>query len=57
MATTEVDRPQVIALPNGEKVTPMFSPREMDRRLAALRALLAELDVEAALFTSYHNVN
>jgi creatinase len=57
MATTQVDRPQVIQLPNGEKVTPMFSPREMERRLGALRTLLGELDVEAALFTSYHNVN
>jgi creatinase len=57
MATTALDRPQVISLPNGEKVTPMFSPQEMDRRLARLRALMAELDLEAVLFTSYHNIN
>jgi creatinase len=57
MSTTALDRPQIISLPNGEKVTPMFSPREMDRRLANLRALMAELDVDAVLFTSYHNVN
>ncbi len=57
MSTTALDRPQVISLPNGEKVTPMFSPQEMDRRLARLRALMAELDLEAVLFTSYHNIN
>ena len=57
MSTTAVDRPQVISLPNGEKVTPMFSPQEMDRRLARLRTLMAELDLEAVLFTSYHNIN
>jgi creatinase len=57
MATEQVERAQVIELPNGEKVTPMFSPREMERRLGALRVLMGELDVEAVLFTSYHNVN
>ncbi|HET6869750.1 MAG TPA: aminopeptidase P family protein [Solirubrobacteraceae bacterium] len=57
MATTAVDRPQVINLPNGEKVAPMFSPQEMDRRLARVRALMAELDLDAVLFTSYHNIN
>lgn len=57
MSTTALDRPQVISLPNGEKVTPMFSSEEMDRRLARLRALMAELDLEAVLFTSYHNIN
>lgn len=57
MASTHVDRPQVIELPNGEKVTPMFSPQEMERRLGGLRSLLRELDLEAALFTSYHNIN
>ena len=57
MSTTALDRPQVISLPNGEKVTPMFSSEEMDRRLARLRVLMAELDLEAVLFTSYHNIN
>jgi creatinase len=57
MSSTAIDRPQVISLPNGEKVIPMFSPGEMERRLGALRALMAELDVEAVLFTSYHNIN
>ena len=57
MAVAEIDRPQTVRLPNGERVTPMFSPQEMERRLGALRALMVELDVEAALFTSYHNIN
>jgi len=57
VSSTAIDRPQVMRLPNGEKVTPMFSPGEMDRRLSALRSLMEELDLEAALFTSYHNIN
>ncbi len=57
MSSTAIERPQVVRLPNGAKATPMFSPSEMDRRLSALRALMGELDVEAALFTSYHNIN
>jgi creatinase len=44
-------------LPNGEKVTPMFSPGEMDRRLSALRGLMEELHLDGVLFTSYHNIN
>ena len=57
MAVSQIDRPQVIELPNGEKVTPMFSAAEMERRLSKLRGLMAELGVDATLFTSYHNVN
>ena len=57
MSSTAIDRPRVMRLPNGEKVTPMFSPGEMDRRLSALRTLMEELDLDAALFTSYHNIN
>jgi creatinase len=55
--STATDRPQVIDLPNGERVPPMFSPAEMERRLSALRALMGELELEAVLFTSYHNIN
>jgi creatinase len=51
------DRPQLIHLPNGSPVTPMFSDGEMDRRLALLRGVFAEVGVDAALFTSYHNIN
>jgi creatinase len=51
------ERPQVIQIPNGEPVAPIFSAAEMERRLAGLRGLLASLDLDAALFTSIHNVN
>ncbi len=57
MSSTAMERPQVINLPNGDRVPPMFSPQEMERRLGSLRALMGELDVEAVLFTSYHNIN
>jgi creatinase len=57
VSSTAIDRPSVVRLPNGDKVPPTFSPREMNRRLAALRALMVELDLEAVLFTSYHNIN
>jgi len=57
VSSTAVDRPQVITLPNGEKVAPMFSAEEMERRLGGLRKLMEELRVDAVLFTSYHNIN
>jgi creatinase len=42
---------------NGERVTPTFSPAEMNRRLAGLRTHMAAADIDAVLFTSYHNIN
>lgn len=42
---------------NGERVTPTFSAQEMTSRQSKLRALMAERDVDAVLFTSYHNIN
>lgn len=41
---------------NGEKVKPTFSAGEMTRRQDAVRAMLVERDIDAALFTSYHNI-
>jgi creatinase len=41
---------------NGEKVVPTFSTAEMERRLTAIRAHMAIAGVDAALFTSYHNI-
>ena len=52
-----VERPQVIQIPNGEKVEPMFSAQEMERRLAGLRGLMEQLEVDATLCTSIHNIN
>ena len=48
---------QLKTIPNGEKVKPTFSAEEMDRRLAALRAHMAERQIDACLFTSHHNIN
>ncbi len=42
---------------NGAKVTPTFSLPEMQARLAKLRSAMAESDIDAVIFTSYHNIN
>ncbi|ANG62886.1 creatininase [Marinobacterium aestuarii] len=49
--------PQTLQLPNGEKVRPTFSKAELQSRLDKLRRYMAENDVQAVLFTSYHNIN
>ena len=51
------DRPVLLRLHNGGKVEPTFSAREMNARLLKLRAHMARNDVDAALFTSIHNIN
>ena len=51
------DRPSLITLPNGERVKPMFSDAEMESRLAKLRRLMGEMEVDAALLTSYQNID
>ena len=48
---------QLKTIRNGEKVKPTFSASEMNRRLRALRAHMAERHIDACLFTSYHNIN
>jgi creatinase len=52
-----MDMPQLIEIKNGEKVKGTFSAEEMTARLAKLRAHMAEVGVDFALFTSYHNIN
>ena len=42
---------------NGGKTKGTFSDSEMERRLAALRSMMAAEGMDAALFTSYHNIN
>lgn len=42
---------------NGDAVTPTFSATEMRRRLDAVRKHMAGVGIDAALFTSYHNIN
>ncbi|MEE9333706.1 MAG: aminopeptidase P family protein [Granulosicoccaceae bacterium] len=41
---------------NGAKAKPTFSDAEMQRRQDAVRAYMAEHNIDAALFTSYHNI-
>lgn len=41
---------------NGEKVKPTFSTEEMQRRQDGLRGILADLKLDAAILTSYHNI-
>lgn len=41
---------------NGQKVTPTFSAGEMRRRQDAIRSHMAANGIDAALFTSYHNI-
>ena len=48
-------RPQFYRFHQGDKVLP-FAPAEYDARLAALRAIMADKGVEAAVFTSMHNI-
>ena len=48
---------QLKRIQNGEKVRPTFSADEMKRRLSALRVHMAEKQIDACLFTSYHNIN
>jgi creatinase len=55
--TSQLERPQLLRLPNGERAVPTFSATEMDRRLTLIRGLMGELELDAVLFTSYHNIN
>ncbi|MBZ9799089.1 M24 family metallopeptidase [Mesorhizobium sp. ES1-4] len=41
---------------NGEKAVATFSAAEMTRRQDGLRGILAELKLDAAVLTSYHNI-
>ena len=49
--------PKTIRIKNGEKVNPTFSAQEYANRQAKLRAYLAQNNIDAAVFTSYHNIN
>ena len=42
---------------NGQQVTPTFSATEMERRLTNIRKVMSDLGIDAALFSSYHNIN
>lgn len=49
--------PSIIEIPNGNKVVPTFSDQEMRGRLDKLRSYMAAQDVDAVIFSSYHNIN
>ena len=51
------ERPRLLTLHNGAKVKPTFSAAEMQRRVDGLRAYMDGEGIDAALFTSIHNVN
>ena len=42
---------------NGSPVQLTFSAPEMERRLEGIRKAMADQNIDAALFTSYHNIN
>lgn len=42
---------------NGEKVSSTFSAEEMQRRLGLFRQHMSSADIDAVLFSSYHNIN
>lgn len=50
------NRPAVFTCPNGDKAPLPFPRSEYDRRLAALRALMAARDIPAVLLTSMHTI-
>ncbi|MDF2233195.1 aminopeptidase P family protein [Albimonas sp. CAU 1670] len=50
------DRPESFVRPNGPRAPLPFSEGEYARRIASLRAIMAERGIEAALLTSMHNI-
>ena len=42
---------------NGPKAVPTFAAAEMQRRLDDIRGVMGTAGIDAALFTSYHNIN
>ena len=52
-----IKRPQAINFENGIKDKPTFSPAEMASRNAKLRAHLSADNLDAAVFSSIHNIN
>ncbi|NBF06148.1 M24 family metallopeptidase [Pseudomonas sp. Fl5BN2] len=49
--------PQTLQIRNGEKSPSTFSTKEYARRLNSLRAYMTQHEIDAVLFTSYHNIN
>ncbi|MCK0143116.1 aminopeptidase P family protein [Aliiroseovarius sp. F20344] len=51
-----MSRPQYFVCENGKKAPLPFSDAEYERRLTKLRAIMAARGMEAAVFTSMHNI-
>ncbi|MCV6593498.1 MAG: aminopeptidase P family protein [Silicimonas sp.] len=51
-----MNRPEFFTSHNGEKAPLPFSRAEYDRRLSALRAVMASRDIPVVLLTSMHNI-
>mgnify|MGYP006200420385 FL=1 len=49
--------PQTLRIQNGQKVQSTFSSQEYANRQARLRSHMAAENIDAAIFTSYHNIN
>ncbi|MGY8830500.1 MAG: aminopeptidase P family N-terminal domain-containing protein, partial [Pseudomonadales bacterium] len=49
--------PKTLRIQNGQKVQSTFSAQEYANRQARLRSHMAAEDIDAAIFTSYHNIN
>ena len=50
-----MQRPDFFSLNNGEKAKLPFSEKEYETRLSSLRSLMADLQLDAVVFTSMHN--
>ena len=55
--SANLNMPQTLTIPNGTKVSPTFSKQELENRLKKLRTYMSEMNIDAVLFTSYHNIN
>ena len=47
----------IVTIHNGDKAARVFSDAEIEARLARLRGHMAAENIDAVLFTSYHNIN
>lgn len=56
LKTDATTRPDFFTFHNGEKAPHPFSRGEYDRRLAGLRKIMAQNDIEATILTSMHGV-
>ncbi|CDM24031.1 Creatinase [Castellaniella defragrans 65Phen] len=56
-AAQQMRETRLLQIPNGPRVKPTFSASEMQRRVDMVRAHMAANDIDAVLFTSYHNIN